>query len=439
MIFRKKGKNDQSEASGHSTNNGSTHAQETSTSRIGSHRSEREKCLMDTLSNTNDLLQFMTGLDYVREMIHNANEQNEMIDSVAASSEEMAASTEEISNYVQESTDVVESAIVSTDACMSQVEKIFHDLEVNIKSTAGIKDKMDEVNKETKKINELVDVIKSVANQTNLLALNASIEAARAGVHGRGFSVVAEEIKKLADDTRNQVDSIQDIVSGLTSKADMATKEIETVVQNFSANKKKMDDTTEGIKGVTDSMQKINDSFVSISANVEEQTATTQEISSHLQVINEKASELEVQSRRTGEAFYQISQHIDAIRIQALNCSKSTSNELMINLTISDHLMWKWKIYNMLLGYVKLQSGAAGDHHGCRLGKWLEQVSGKNEDATIIIHKIEQPHSMIHKLAEEAIVKYNRHDLRGADDALTNIEIQSEVVVGYLNQLKRVM
>ena len=130
----------------------------------------------------------------------------------------MSAATEDISNYVEISSTNMKKAMEETDIALRRVENTFTSIEKNMEEIHGVKSIMEEVTKETVKINELVSVIKSVADQTNLLSLNASIEAARAGENGRGFAVVADEIKKLAQSTKEQVDIIRGIVESLNGK-----------------------------------------------------------------------------------------------------------------------------------------------------------------------------------------------------------------------------
>jgi len=302
---------------------------------------EKEKCIVSTMGVVNDLLQYMTGLDYVREMIMDASDQAEMIQNVAASSEEMTAATEDISNYVQISSDNMRKAKGETDQALDKVDKTFSAVEENMNQIHGVKDIMAEVKDETVKINELVNVIKSVADQTNLLSLNASIEAARAGENGRGFVVVANEIKKLAESTKEQVDIIRKIVEGLNDKINLASGEIDRVVTSFSDSKDSINEATSGIFQIGGIMNSMETSFTSISANVEEQTATTQEITANIMEINAKSAVLKERTHHTGQFFYDISQKIDEVRLNALTYAGTSDPRVLIDLTITDHLMWK--------------------------------------------------------------------------------------------------
>ncbi|HBT19614.1 MAG TPA: hypothetical protein DEA52_06115 [Clostridiaceae bacterium] len=398
---------------------------------------DKEKCIVSTMKVVNDLLQYMTTLDYVREMIQDTNGQAEMIQTVAASSEEMTAATEDISNYVQESSGNMRLAMGETAQALEKVEKTFASVEENISEIDAVKDIMAEVNEETVKINELVNVIKSVADQTNLLSLNASIEAARAGENGRGFAVVADEIKKLAESTKEQVDIIRKIVEGLNGKINKASGEIDRVVKNFDASKASINEATSGIFQISGIMSSVESSFTSISANVEEQTATTQEITANIMEINDKSSVIKEKTNQTGQSFYDVSVKIDEVRLNALNFANERDPWVMIDLTITDHLMWKWRVYNMILGYVDLDPKTVGDHHSCRLGKWLTTLDTGNGKITGLITKMEKPHSLIHQDAKKAIEAYNRGDVETADRLLKDIERNSHTVVDLLEELKR--
>jgi methyl-accepting chemotaxis protein len=398
-----------------------------------------ESCDIMTLSGVNELLQYMTSLDYVKEMILDANHQMEMVESLASSSEELNAATADISEYVQKSTQTMNNTITSTEANLEIINRTFSSLEENINQTNKVKTVMDEVTKEAEKINKIVNVINDVASQTNLLALNASIEAAHVGQHGRGFAVVADEIKKLAENTRQQAGQIQEIVDSLNAKISDTSSEVDNVIRSFNTSKKQMNDAVEGIKSITSGIGSVGDSFTSISANVEEQSAATQEMTNNIMVINNSSLNLKKEATKTGKAFFDISQSLDTIRIKALNSRKKIDNSVMIELSKTDHLMWKWKVYNMILGNITLETETVGNHHVCRLGKWLQTLDRNQNGVSEILSKIEGPHSKIHEAAKEAIKAYNNKNSAEAERLLSILEENSMLVVAQLNKLKEVI
>lgn len=155
-----------------------------------------------------------------------------------------------------------------------------------INSMENVSNAINTLNESSKRINDIVGVISSISDQTNLLALNAAIEAARAGEHGLGFSVVAEEIKKLAEQSNRSANEIKDII-GLTLKntkesveaLDIGHKSIDEEKEKFGALRNHFNDIIDNTQGMALSIE-------SIASIAQEQSAQTEEIDSAVKNIN---------------------------------------------------------------------------------------------------------------------------------------------------------
>jgi methyl-accepting chemotaxis protein len=163
------------------------------------------------------------------------------VQSVASATEEMASSVNEIGRQVQE------SARMATEA---------------VGQARATNDRVSELSKAASRIGDVVELINTIAEQTNLLALNATIEAARAGEAGRGFAVVASEVKALAEQTSKATGEIGQQISGIQA----ATQ-----------------DSVSAIKEISSTIEKLSEISSTIAAAVEEQGAATQEISRNVQ------------------------------------------------------------------------------------------------------------------------------------------------------------
>ena len=398
----------------------------------------KEECNTSVLIKLNELLQFMTQLDYVKEMILDTNTQADMIGNIAASSEELSASIEDISLFIQNSHEHTINSIEVSKNSIEKIEESFNKVQMTMEKTNEVREIMDLVNNEAKKIDDMVIIIKNVADQTNLLALNASIEAARAGEHGKGFSVVADEIKKLAENSKQQVEFIRGTVNSLTNNISNTSIALDESLTSYNESRAFMDDAIVSISGINNILSDIGDNFSSISANTEEQTATTEEMSSNLSIINDKTAVLRDNTDKTGKSFYDISKLIDELRLLSLKEASCIDTEVQIELCISDHLMWRWRVYNMILGYENLDEKNVGTHNTCRLGQWIGKLDLSDQKVKGIVNRLESPHSRLHNLAKDAIIAYRSRDIKGAEKILDEIDIASTEVVSLLKELQRI-
>ena len=176
-------------------------------------------------------------------------------------------------------------------------------------------DTIKNLQKEVVSINEVLGVINSIADQTNLLALNAAIEAARAGEHGRGFAVVADEVRTLASKTQESTIDIQQKIEQLTQVADTAVNSMETA--NTSAN-----DGIVLVEEVSHSIDELNlniEQLVQVNETIasanEEQKYTCDTINSNIYILSDHASQIDTTSSEVSQATEQLAEVADSLAV----------------------------------------------------------------------------------------------------------------------------
>ncbi|TNE78082.1 MAG: methyl-accepting chemotaxis protein [Gammaproteobacteria bacterium] len=215
--------------------------------------------------------------------------QQQQIEQVAAATEELSATSEEISSNVQQVAEASRRAMEKSQ----NGEKVLHASVSRIRNLArsvqDVNQVIAELEERSSSISDVVDVIRNVADQTNLLALNAAIEAARAGEHGRGFAVVADEVRALARQTHESTTQIEDIINSFKESTDSAGRSIttaHTLANETSQQASEMETTFAEI--LTD-VNGISDMATQIAASSEEQVAVTRELAGNMESISESA------------------------------------------------------------------------------------------------------------------------------------------------------
>jgi len=393
--------------------------------------------LVELTKKINSLLKYVTEMDYVQGMLVDVQEQAQMSENIVASSQEMTAAIEDVSSYVHTSHDKTTESIEGANLSMTHITEAFEEVEKIIDASTNVQNIMGRVTTEAKKIDEMVGIIKSVADQTNLLALNASIEAARAGEHGRGFAVVAEEIKKLAESTKEQVDFIRGTVDALSAELENTDVALEASNRHFETGKQKMDFAMSSLDDMKEGLQGIGSSFTEIKSNMETQSMAAEKTSDAILLVNQKSQTVKFGTEKTGRAFNSISQIINDIRVDSLSYVDAFDLKTHSELCMSDYLMWRWRIYNMILGYDQLSPGDIGSHEACRLGKWC--MDCKHPEAVqSYVNQLEIPHKQFHAFGEQAIREYNSGAVDKAKLSLEKMESASKEVITILKKLKKV-
>ena len=228
------------------------------------------------------------------------------IDQVATAMNEMTATVQEVARNAQEA----EMAARAADEQASGGQRVVHDTVAAINALAerveGLSQTMTSLESASVDIGTVLEVIKGIAEQTNLLALNAAIEAARAGEQGRGFAVVADEVRQLASRTQQSTREIQGMIESLQATASQAAgemeagrKDAETSVDKAAQAGKALDDIARAVKTITD----MN---VQIASAAEEQAAVTEELNRNTSNIQALANQSADGSRQTDEASQEL-------------------------------------------------------------------------------------------------------------------------------------
>jgi methyl-accepting chemotaxis protein len=236
------------------------------------------------------------------------------ISQIATAVHEMSATAEEVANNAQMTAD---SAISSTENCEQGKRVIIRNqdsitsLAEQVENASGI---IQELEKNALDINAILSTISDIAEQTNLLALNAAIEAARAGEQGRGFAVVADEVRVLSQRTHSSTDEIREMIETLQKNSVSAVESMERSQNLAQSSVDDANNATEALEQIAASIQQISDMASHISNAASEQRTVTGEVSKNIQLVNDVSDKMSTEadnSRHLSEELRGIAQQLN--------------------------------------------------------------------------------------------------------------------------------
>lgn len=391
----------------------------------------------------------LTVLDHVGELGSKAEYTFRITGETADSMKRQQISTEEVSTAMNEmsvtAVEIASHAAETANATEQADQSSTHGNEVVHLTSEGISRLAAEVNQAAqviRKLNEysenigsILDVISGISEQTNLLALNAAIEAARAGEHGRGFAVVADEVRQLAQRSQEATGQIHGMIEQLQQGVEQSVEVIEKSHQEAEKTVEQTEAARLALQEITEAMRRISDMSAQIASAAEEQTAVSDDINRHIVSISEGAVETVGQTSNIIAATSGIGSEISDLMKQMRGFKVNIEPRVELALAKSAHRAWKVRVRSFLDGQSSLSLDQAVSHTQCDLGVWYTGEGMQNFGHFPEMKALDAPHAELHKIIQEIIKAKQQGQDAHAEELYLQVDDYSDQIVALLNEV----
>jgi methyl-accepting chemotaxis protein len=354
---------------------------------------------------------------------------------VATAGEEMAATSGDIAQNCQMAAD---SAQIASSQASDGAVIIQKSITVMQKIAERVSDSartVESLGQRSDQIGQIIGTIQDIADQTNLLALNAAIEAARAGEQGRGFAVVADEVRALAERTTRATKEIDTMIKTIQRETRAAVSSMEDGVAQVRQGTEEARRSGEAIEAILDQIGSLSMQVSQIATAAEEQTATTSEISGNMMRITDAVNKSSASAQESAGQASLLNELAEKLMVNINTFKLEESMALSILRAKGAHLIFTGKIKAHVSGVKAVDPNALATHLTCAFGKWCQGIGGQTCGNIAAFREIETPHAKVHDFGKQAALAHNAGDSKKAHELCNQMIAQSEKLLDILDQL----
>jgi len=366
----------------------------------------------------------------------NSESQAAQIIQVSSTSQELSQSIVEIARSASRASSVAEEAMGVARDGKEHGDEAIAMVGGMTSVTRDLGGMVDKLNTRVGEIGDIISVIEEIADQTNLLALNAAIEAARAGEQGRGFAVVADEVRKLAERTVKATGEITGKISAVQDESGQTARSMDEAVGQVEKTKEGIFRMGDALGLAEASVKKARDEIMQIATAVEQQSTATEEITRTIEDSSRISGEIFREAREVLMEIDSMTGIIDDLRASFLGINTRGAKKMILNLAKGDHRLWVNRVAAHINAKARLDASKLADHTTCRLGKWYYGDGMEACGNSAGFKSLEGPHKKIHALGREIVTAYDGGDAGKAMEMFAEMEAVSKDIIGRLDALQ---
>lgn len=372
----------------------------------------------------NDAMRVIGDSSCVKVMLDQVSSQELAIEDMNRSSRELGDSIMNIQESASGIRDNSRDIMDTTTTCVQQLSDSIHVIDNSATQIEQINEQVVDFREKALQINDIVDVVKKLASKSSLLALNASIEAARAGQAGKGFSVVATQMQELSANTSASADDIIRYVGELMSGIETLVNSVQSATACLQSGNEQIHSSVKSVDGISTQISFISEKIDLINEEIQNQSGLTHSFVKAVESLDANYETLSKECLDTGVHLYRISRSIDTIRTAVAKGTSRLFPQDWLTVYAVDHLIFTWRLYNNLAGFETLKIGQLNNPKGCKFGKWATSLTDRRITDSREFKQAVSCHEELHRCACDS---WNAKDKGDKEEALRHFHRALEI------------
>jgi hypothetical protein len=397
-----------------------------------------------------------------RQQTQGVELQKDQTNQVATAMQEMASTVQQVSENSNNAATASQKAAEAAHQGGKVVEETLSRMRAIAQSVGETAKKVQELGNRSEQIGRIIGVIDDIADQTNLLALNAAIEAARAGEQGRGFAVVADEVRKLAERTSSATKEITDMIRSIQAETKSAVTAMEAGTKEVALGVELTTQAGSSLHDIIQMSEQVGDMVTHIATAATQQSAATEQINGSIEQIAKITAASAANAQQTTSTLEDLAtlaanlqQLVGQFRLGTEASDQQGSkpgqqprashadDKVAANLDFARvkmaHRSWRLKLRGFLDGREDLDPRKLASHRDCELGKWIYGEAMNRYGDWREFRDLEKKHASMHALVKQIVELKHAGKTAEAEEQFAGVAEASEAVIALITKVEQLV